>query len=163
MIRHVLAGAAAGAAGTTALNAVTYLDMAVRGRGASDVPEEAADRLAASVRLPVRGSGEHRDNRLSGIGALLGIATGVGVGALLGLAGTVPGVRPDRPAGALATALAAMVGANLPLAVTGISDPRTWRIADWAADAVPHLVYGAVTAGVYGLCRPRPRRHRCCR
>jgi hypothetical protein len=30
--RGLLAGAVAGAAGTTALNAVTYLDMAIRGR-----------------------------------------------------------------------------------------------------------------------------------
>ncbi|MGI8900330.1 MAG: hypothetical protein ACR2HA_05280 [Nocardioides sp.] len=36
--RSVLAGVAAGAAGTTALNAVTYLDMAIRGRGTSSTP-----------------------------------------------------------------------------------------------------------------------------
>jgi hypothetical protein len=36
--KGVLRGAAAGAAGTTALNAVTYLDMVVRGRPASDAP-----------------------------------------------------------------------------------------------------------------------------
>ena len=35
----MLRGAAAGAAGTTALNVVTYLDMAVRGRPASSTPE----------------------------------------------------------------------------------------------------------------------------
>jgi hypothetical protein len=40
MLKHILRGVAAGAAGTTALNAVTYLDMVLRGRGASSTPEE---------------------------------------------------------------------------------------------------------------------------
>lgn len=40
MTRRFLHGLAAGAAGTTALNAVTYLDMALRGRPASTTPEE---------------------------------------------------------------------------------------------------------------------------
>ena len=35
---RLLAGIAAGAAGTTALNATTYLDMALRGRPASRTP-----------------------------------------------------------------------------------------------------------------------------
>jgi hypothetical protein len=37
MFKGLARGAAAGAAGTTALNAVTYLDMAVRARPASDM------------------------------------------------------------------------------------------------------------------------------
>ena len=39
----ILRGAAAGAAGTTALNVVTYLDMAIRGRPASDTPERSVE------------------------------------------------------------------------------------------------------------------------
>ena len=35
--RHVVGGLLAGAAGTTALNTVTYLDMVARGRGASKI------------------------------------------------------------------------------------------------------------------------------
>jgi hypothetical protein len=41
MMRNLLAGIAAGAAGTTALNAVTYLDMATRARGVRGVPQAA--------------------------------------------------------------------------------------------------------------------------
>ncbi len=37
VFRRLLLGAAAGAAGTTALDAVTYLDMALRGRPASSL------------------------------------------------------------------------------------------------------------------------------
>ncbi len=32
------------------------------------------------------------------------------------------------------------------MAALGISDPRTWSAQDWAADVVPHLAYGLVTA-----------------
>ncbi len=44
----VLLGAAAGAAGATALNALTYVDMAVRGRPASSTPETTVERLPAT-------------------------------------------------------------------------------------------------------------------
>jgi hypothetical protein len=39
----VLHGAAAGAAGTTALNAVTYLDMLIRARPESTTPGQVVD------------------------------------------------------------------------------------------------------------------------
>jgi len=42
-------GAVAGAAGTTALNAVGYADMAMRGRPASSVPARVAEQLARRV------------------------------------------------------------------------------------------------------------------
>jgi uncharacterized membrane protein len=41
--------------------------------------------------------------------------------------------------------LAAMAAADGPLALLRISDPRRWSAVDWAADAVPHLVYGCTT------------------
>ena len=49
---------------------------------------------------------------------------------------------------ALIAGLAAMAGADGPIAALGVSDPRTWAAKDWAADVVPHLVYGTVTARV---------------
>jgi hypothetical protein len=49
-------------------------------------------------------------------------------------------------AGALGTAAVAMLGANVPMAVLGVSDPRRWAATDWASDVVPHLAYGLVTA-----------------
>ena len=40
------AGTAAGAAGTTALNLVTYLDVAARGRPSSSTPEVTVEKVA---------------------------------------------------------------------------------------------------------------------
>jgi hypothetical protein len=147
VVRQALRGGAAGAAGTTALNAVTYLDMAVRGRPASSTPSETVERLARSAHLDIAGSGESRANRVEGLAPLAGLATGVGLGVVLGLARAV-GWRPGPVAGSLAATAVALVAANGPMTVLGITDPRTWSATDWAADLVPHLAYGAVTAAV---------------
>lgn len=54
MLKGLLRGAAAGAAGTTALNAVTYLDMAWRGRSSSTTPQQAVEELANRAGQPIR-------------------------------------------------------------------------------------------------------------
>ncbi len=145
--RALLVGLAAGAAGTTALNVVTYLDVVVRARGASSTPEDTAAKLAEELGIEIPGDENARANRLAGLGPLIGIVAGAGVGASVGLARAL-GFRPPLPlAGFLAGALA-MVAADAPMAVLGVSDPRTWAPADWVSDAVPHLVYGVVTAVV---------------
>ena len=144
-MRSIVRGAAAGAAGATALNAVTYLDMAVRARPASSTPQDTVEKASAMAHVDVPGDGEQRDNRVSALGALTGLATGVAVGAGYGLARGL-GFRPPVPAGALVTAATAMVGANGPMAALGVSDPRQWGAADWASDVLPHLAYGLVTA-----------------
>lgn len=144
MVRDVLTGMLAGAAGTTALNAVTYLDMAGRGRPASHTPEQTVERMAGMAHTDVPGQGEQRNNRLTGLGALSGTATGVAVGALAGLARGL-GARPGPVVGAMALSGLAMLAANVPMAALGVSDPRTWSVKDWLADVVPHLAYGAVT------------------
>jgi hypothetical protein len=141
----ILSGAIAGAAGTTALNAATYLDMAARGRSSSRGPEDTVEKLAekASVRVP--GDQESRANRVSGLGALNGIASGVAVGAALGAlrsAGWRPGVRGT---GLIAT-LGAMALTDGVMSALGVADPRSWSATDWASDVVPHLTYGFVTA-----------------
>ena len=145
--RGVLLGAAAGAAGTTALNIVTYLDMAVRGRPVSSTPEDTVEALSGLVHVPVPGAAEPRSNRLQGLGALTGLAAGVGIGALLGVA-RAAGWRPGFAAGASAAAVGALLGTNGPMTVLGVTDPRTWPASSWVADIVPHLAYGAVTAAV---------------
>ena len=55
-----LRGLAAGAAGTVALDAVSHLDMALRGRPASTVPEQLVDAVAERIGRPVPGSGRMR-------------------------------------------------------------------------------------------------------
>jgi hypothetical protein len=63
-------------------------------------------------------------------------------------------VRPPWALGALLTGGGAMLGANGPMAVLKVSDPRSWSRADWLSDVVPHLAYGAVTsAALRGLLR----------
>lgn len=148
MVRAMLRGAAAGAAGTTALNAVTYLDMAWRARPASSTPSDTVDEAVARTPLDVPGEGEDRDNRVSAVGALTGLATGVGVGAAYGLA-RAAGLRPPTWAGALLASAAALVGSNGPMTALGVTDPRTWSGVDWVSDVVPHVAYGFVTAYAY--------------
>jgi hypothetical protein len=148
-----LRGAVAGAAGTTALNAVTYLDMAIRGRGTSSTPEDTVEKLAEKVHVAIPGQGETRANRLQGLGPLTGIAAGIGVGALAGLA-RASGVRLRRLADTALTTLGVLIAANGPMTVLGITDPRTWSAADWLSDVVPHVAYSAVvTATLDGFDR----------
>jgi hypothetical protein len=153
-------GAAAGAAGTTALNAVTYLDMVLRGRPASTTPERGVEQLAREVRVEIPGDEHTRPNRVSGLGALTGIGTGVGVGALYGMVRGL-GVRLPVWAGALLASGGAMAAANVPMTAQRIVDPTTWSPADWLADAIPHAAYGIVTAATYATSeKRRPRRNR---
>jgi len=145
--RGALRGAAAGAAGTTVLNAVTYLDMVLRGRGTSSTPEDTVEKLSNKIHVPVPGEGDERDNRVSGLGALTGIVSGVGIGGLLGVV-RAAGWRPGILAGSTAATLGALLGTNGPMTALGITDPRTWPPSSWVSDVVPHLAYGVVTACV---------------
>lgn len=139
----LLRGAAAGAAGSTALNAVTYLDMAVRGRPTSSTPEDTVEKLAATAHVPIPGDGDTRENRKQGLGPLMGLVAGIGVGVLGGLA-RASGYRSATPVGITLTTLGVLVAANGPMTALGVTDPRTWSTTDWVSDLVPHLAYGVV-------------------
>ena len=139
----VLRGAAAGAAGTTALNAVTYLDMAGRGRGSSSTPEQTVEALAEKVHVQIPGDEEARQNRLQGLGPLTGLAAGLGIGVLAGLA-RAAGLRSSPLVGTALTTVGVLIGSNGPMTALGITDPRTWSATDWVSDVVPHLAYGVV-------------------
>ena len=138
-----LRGAAAGAAGTTALNAVSYLDMVVRGRAASSTPERTVEALAQKAHVQIPGDDEKRSNRVQGLGPITGLAAGVGVGVVVGLV-RAAGYRSQPLVGTLLTTLGVLVATNGPMTVLGITDPRTWSATDWASDVVPHLAYAAV-------------------
>jgi hypothetical protein len=142
-----LRGLAAGAAGTVALDAVNHLDMALRGRPASTVPEQVVDAVAERIGRPVPGRGAARDARRSALGALAGLANGLGVGVLASAARSY-GVRFPAPVGALLAGAASAAATDLTVAQLGVSDPRTWSAGAWAADAVPHLAYGLAVQGV---------------
>ncbi|OMQ15663.1 hypothetical protein A7K94_0207910 [Modestobacter sp. VKM Ac-2676] len=139
----VLRGAAAGAAGTTALNAVTYLDMVVRGRGSSSTPEQTVEALADKVHVQIPGDEETRQNRLQGLGPMTGLAAGVGMGIVAGLA-RAAGFRSQPLVGTGLITAGVMVASNGPMTVLGITDPRTWSASSWLSDVVPHVAYAAV-------------------
>jgi len=143
-------GALGGAAGTTALNAVTYLDMTLRARPPSSTPEDTVQVMLDRAGVTLPGDEDSRRNRLSALGALSGIATGVGVGVAASVLSTLAGRRPGSGT-ALALGAAAMAASDSSMTSLGVTDPRTWRAADWAADIVPHLAYGAAAAGVLRL------------
>jgi hypothetical protein len=138
-----LRGAAAGAAGTTALNAVTYLDMAGRGRGSSSTPEQTVEALAEKAHVQIPGDEETRQNRVQGLGPLTGLVAGVGIGVLVGLV-RAAGFRSQPLVGTALTTAGVLVATNGPMTVLGITDPRTWSATDWVSDVVPHLAYAAV-------------------
>lgn len=54
----------------------------MRGRPSSSTPEDTVEALAGTIGVEVPGDDGTRGARLSGLGALLAIVTGVGVGAL---------------------------------------------------------------------------------
>ena len=141
----LLSGATAGAAGTTALNVITYLDIALRGRPTSSTPNGRSRPWRGCSASPVPGSGDVLANRISGLGALTGYAAGIGMGMILGLAYAL-GWRPGLLVATLVASAIALVGTNGPMTVLGVTDPRTWSVVDWISDLVPHLGYGIVTA-----------------
>ncbi|MDQ6944139.1 MAG: hypothetical protein M3169_16700 [Candidatus Eremiobacteraeota bacterium] len=145
-VRHMIVGAIAGAAATSALNIATYTDIAVRGRGESDVPSTMVKNFAEAAGMGALASDdETTQHRRGGIGALMGYADGLGVGVIFGA------LRPAlRGVPVLLTAVvagaASMAVSDVAIAKSGASDPSTWGAADWAADAIPHLVYGLALA-----------------
>lgn len=144
LMRGLVMGAAAGAAGTTALNVVTYADMVLRARPASSTPETTAKKLAEVAGVDIPGNEDQRSNRIAGLGPMLGIATGIGVGALVGAARAF-GIRPGPKLGTALTTAVVLVASNAPMTVLKVTDPRTWSVSDWVSDVLPHLAYGIVT------------------
>jgi hypothetical protein len=157
MRRNVALGLLAGAAGTAALNLVTYLDMAARGRPPSELPAQAVELGTDKANISL-GDEEHAANRKQAIGALLGYLTGLGVGAAYGQ------LRAHRrvPAGAVAglLGLGAMAASDAPMTAAGLTDLRTWSVQDWLSDLIPHLAYGAVTGLTYETMAGSTRRGR---
>jgi hypothetical protein len=154
--RAALDGAIAGAVGTLALNAWTYLDMVVRARPASSTPEESARHLAQSVHLSL-GPEDRAANRRSGLGPLLGYGTGVGTAAAF--TALAAGRRWPLPLAGVVLGATAMFASDATMTGLGVTDPRTWTRSDWLADALPHLAYGfAAAATWYRLGRSRRSR-----
>ncbi len=141
-------GLLAGAAGTAALDMVSYADMLGRGRAASDLPATVVAKLADRIGLVslATGADETTRNRRSAIGSLLGY--GVGIGAGVAYAAVRPSVRAWLPwpiAGAILGA-ATLVASEGSATALGATDWRTWTATEWIADVVPRTAYGLVVA-----------------
>lgn len=151
--RGLLGGLAAGAVGTAVLNAVTYADMAWRGRDASTMPEDTVQALADRVHLTIGGSRAQRGNRRTALAALTGTVAGLGVGAVVG---TARAARLRLPAGVggVLTGVAAMAATDLPAAALGVTDLREWTPQDWVSDAVPHLAFGVAAHSTLRMIDP---------
>jgi hypothetical protein len=145
---YAVAGAVAGTVGKAALDTVTYLDMLVRGRPPSDLPQQAAARVAARVGIDLQGQGRAAHRR-EGLAAVMGYASGLALGAAYGL--LVGRVAPQQPltSAGLAVGVGAMVGTAVPSTLSGLTDPRHWGVVGWLEDIVPHLAYGFATAVTY--------------
>ncbi len=143
-------GLIAGAVGTELLNVATYLDMAIRARGASSLPQEDVQKLADRAGISL-GAEETAENRKSALGALLGYATGGGIGVAYALAR--PAVR--RLPAAVVVGLAAMALTDASSTALGTTDPRSWSAQDWLADLIPHLAYGVGVVATYNTLDSR--------
>lgn len=148
---RLAAGVLAGLAGSSALNAVTYLDMAVRARPASTTPEETARRITQVAGIGL-GPEARAANRRSGLGPLLGYLAAVGTA--VAFTALVGDRRPALPAAAVGLGAAAMLAADVPMTLLGVTDPRRWSIVDWLSDLIPHATYGAVAAMTLRALRP---------
>ena len=149
-------GLVAGAVGTTVINAVTWLDMAIRGRPASELPRRTVEAGLDAFGVDVPGDTDQRRNREDAFGALSGIGAGLGVG-VAASTGRALGLRLPGPLGAVVTGLGAMAMTDLSAQSLGTTDIGSWDAGDWAADLVPHLAYGfATTAVLRGMERREP-------
>jgi uncharacterized membrane protein len=155
MAGFVKRGVLAGAAGTAMLHAATYADMAIRGRPASDTPQRSVDATLEWLGQDLPGNAEQRRSRRTGLGELSGILSGLGIGVVAsGL--RAAGFRLPGPLGALATGASAMAATNVPMALSGISDPRDWTASEWVSDAIPHLAYGVAAHAAITAQEPPP-------
>ena len=141
-------GFIAGAVGTELLNITTYLDMAVRGRGTSSVPDDDVQKMVDRAGISLGQDEDTAANRRTAIGTLLGYLTGASMGVSYGLARPVLRHLPGVPAAVL-VGMAAMAATDAASTAMGTTDPRSWSAQDWLADLIPHLAFGAGVVATY--------------
>lgn len=140
----------AGAAGTVALEATTYLDVALRGRAPSNVPERVVGRIAEKTGfepLEESNTDEIAEHRRVGASAMLGYLTGFAAATAAALL-WAPRRRLPLPVVAIVTGAAAMAISDIGATALGVTDPSSWDLRAWLADAIPHAVFGVTTAAV---------------
>ncbi len=148
------AGLLAATAGTIALDAVSYADMLLRGRPASELPTEVVKKLAPLVGwTDILADDEATANKRSALGALLGYANGMAAGAVYGA------IRPafrwvPWPIAGLILGGATLVTSEGLATQLGATDWSTWSAGEWIADIIPRSIYGLTVAAVIEAIDP---------
>jgi hypothetical protein len=153
-MRGLILGAIAGAAGTMALDCAGYVDMAVRGRGSSNLPAEVIRRLAenagiSALSVPDDEADDATKSRRTALGALSGYEIGIILGALYGLASYPSTKKRGIVFRSMVLTLLAMAASDIPATVLGLTNPAEWGTSGWISDLWPHAAYGLVTAAVF--------------
>jgi hypothetical protein len=153
-MRGLILGAIAGAAGTMALDIASYADMALRGRGASDLPAEVIRRLAAkagiaALSVPSDDADDATKSRRTALGALGGYKVGILLGALYGLASYPASKDRGIVMRSLVLCALAMAASDVPATMLEATNPAEWGASGWIGDIVPHAAYGLVTAAAF--------------
>ncbi len=148
--RNVAYGMLAGAAGTAVLNATTYADMAIRGRPASELPQNMVKAFAQmagarDLAKPQEELSDEQQQRVNGLGALLGYVDGLGAGAIFGA------LRPNISGASwfwagLGLAALTMALSEGTATAMGQTNPAEWGVSGWVSDLVPRCFYGWVAA-----------------
>jgi hypothetical protein len=147
-MRSLTRGLGAGAVGTALINMSTYADMALRGRPPSPIPEQDVRRVAALANISLGADDQTAAARRSAFASLMGYATGFGVGVAYG-ALTPLLIALPRTVRAALVGMSAMALTDVASTALGTTDPRSWSMQAWAADAIPHLIYGAGVVTAY--------------
>lgn len=156
MIRTLVAGAIAGAAGELVLNVVSYGDMFVRARPASEMPARVVRRMTDIVGVELSRPGERADKaatRREAGGALMGYLVAVVV-AMAYAAVRRLGMRVPWPLAGLAIGGGAMALSDSVATAVGAADPTTWDTASWLLDIGPHAAYGVTAAATLEFIDP---------
>lgn len=142
-------GLAAGAVGTTVLDAVTYADMVATGRSASDAPGRTVLAVADKFGVDLPSDGGRPD----AYGALAGAGTGLGIALVAGGLRSA-GLRLPLLAEAAVVGVGAMLATDGPMSWAGVTTLQDWSGVDWARDVVPHLAYGLAVSSTLRALEP---------
>jgi hypothetical protein len=138
------------------VNVITYADMFVRARPASQMPGKAAERIAAIVGVEFAKPGERTEKlevRRDSAGALLGYSIAIGFAVAYAALRRL-GVRLPVPVGGVLLGGAAMAASDSIATGIGVTDPRAWGVGGWTIDAVSHAAFGVAAAATLELVDP---------
>jgi uncharacterized membrane protein len=158
-VRTIVTGVVAGAVGEMALNVVSYADMFVRARPASQMPAKVAGRIARMAGVELAKPGERADKaetRQEAGGALLGYLMAIGTAMAYAVLRRA-GLRLPIPLAALTMGGAAMAISDTTATALGVADPAGWGTDGWLADIVPHTAYGLAAAATLEMIDPIER------